>query len=135
LDIKIVLYGFSSASILIKALQNQVRTGQPLTYTGSRAELIRNLSIFISHIDLLTRPTTLNVNHPLFERAGKMFTNILDEVLESPVPVRSAVAGSAEVDMGVGDPAGDGWNGSWAAEGMEFLDTLDFGVMFDQWVF
>jgi hypothetical protein len=64
-----------------------------------------------------------------------MFTNILDEVLESPVPVQSAVTGSAEVDMGVGAPAGDGWNGSWAAEGMEFLDTLDFGVMFDQWVF
>ncbi|KAL3493457.1 hypothetical protein BJX62DRAFT_249526 [Aspergillus germanicus] len=131
----IVLYGFSSASILIKALQTQVRTGQPLAYTGSRAELIRNLSIFISHIELLTRPTTLNVNHPLFERAGKMFTNILDEVLESPVPVRSAVTGSAEVDMGVGAPAGDGWNGSWAAEGMEFLDTLEFGVMFDQWFF
>ncbi|KAL2844226.1 hypothetical protein BJX68DRAFT_243206 [Aspergillus pseudodeflectus] len=131
----IVLYGFSSASILIKALQTQVRTGQPLAYTGSRAELIRNLSIFISHIELLTRPTTLNVNHALFERAGKMFTNILDEVLESPVPVQSAVTGSAEVDMGVGAPAGDGWNGSWAAEGMEFLDTLDFGVVFDQWVF
>ncbi|KAL2855918.1 hypothetical protein BJY01DRAFT_231538 [Aspergillus pseudoustus] len=130
----IVLFGFSSASTLIKALQTQVRTGQALPYTGSRAELIRNLSIFISHIELLTRPTTLNVNHALFERAGKMFTNILDEVLEAGFPALNRLA-SNEVGFHVGASTGVDWTGSWAAEGMEFLDTLDFGVMFDQWVF
>ncbi|KAL3468054.1 hypothetical protein BJX64DRAFT_246799 [Aspergillus heterothallicus] len=131
----IILFGFSSASVLIKALQTQVRTGQALPYPGSRAELIRNLSIFISHIELLSRPTTLNVNHAMFERAGKMFTNILDEVLESHLPAPNGVPMSAEVGLDVVTSTEVDWNGSWAAEGMEFLDTLDFGVMFDQWVF
>ncbi|KAL2820593.1 hypothetical protein BJX63DRAFT_379724 [Aspergillus granulosus] len=131
----IVLFGFSGASILIKALQTEVRTGRRIPYTGSRAELIRNLSIFISHIELLTRPTTLNVNHAFFEQAGKMFTNILDEVLEARLPVSGAMAGPSEIDLEVGTSAQSDWNSSWAAEGMEFLDTLDLGVMFDQWGF
>ncbi|KAL2869364.1 transcription factor domain-containing protein [Aspergillus lucknowensis] len=133
----IVLYGFSSASVLIKALHTQVRTGQPTAYTGSRAELIRNLSVFISHIELMALPSTLNINHTLFKHASKMFTRILDEVLEYHPPAPTAAPGpsSAGANMEIGVSAGEEWNGSWAADGMEFLDTLDFGVVFDQWVF
>ncbi|KAL3475895.1 hypothetical protein BJX99DRAFT_228812 [Aspergillus californicus] len=137
-----VLYGFSSASILIKALQTQVRTGQPMPYIGSRAELIRNLSVLISHIESMARPSTshvnVRVNFELFQRASTMFTNILDEVLESPIPPHlSAAIDKNELDIRLGIPSiveGE-WDGSWAADGMEFLDTLDFGVVFDQWVF
>ncbi|KAL4996596.1 hypothetical protein BDV10DRAFT_195781 [Aspergillus recurvatus] len=128
----IVLYGFSSASTLIKALQTQARTGNPIPYTGSRAELIRNLSVFISHIEAMARPLTSNINHALFERASKMFTNILDEVLESRLPVSSTVVDAAEIAMGIASPAEEDMISSWAADGMEFLDTLDFNAVFDQ---
>ncbi|KAL2823363.1 hypothetical protein BDW59DRAFT_180669 [Aspergillus cavernicola] len=143
----IAIYGFSSASILIKALQTQARTGKPMPYTGSRAELIRNLSVFVSHIESMARPPTANVNHALFDRASKMFSNILDEALDPRLLVSSSSSSSfaggsgggtgaeAEVEMGMGIPDGGGWDDSWAAVGMEFLDTLDFGVVFDQWVF
>ncbi|KAL4815635.1 hypothetical protein BDW67DRAFT_163872 [Aspergillus spinulosporus] len=131
----LVLYGFSSAGTLIKALQTQARTGNPIPYTGSRAELIRNLSVFNSHIESMARPLTSNINHALFERASKMFTDILDEILESCLPVSSATANAAEVGMSMNSPAEEDMSSSWAVDGMEFLDTLDFNVVFDQWVF
>ncbi|KAL4977300.1 hypothetical protein BDW66DRAFT_165809 [Aspergillus desertorum] len=133
--LNIVLYGFSSASTLIRALQTQARTGDPIPYSGSRAELIRNLSVFISHIEAMARPLTSNINHALFERASKMFTNILDEVLESRLPASSIAADAAEIAMGTASPAEEDMISSWAADGMEFLDTLDFNAVFDQWVF
>ena len=64
-----------------------------------------------------------------------MFTDILDEILESPLPVSSATANAAEVGMVMDTPAEEDMSNSWAADGMEFLDTLDFNVVFDQWVF
>ncbi|KAL4778768.1 hypothetical protein BJX76DRAFT_365942 [Aspergillus varians] len=138
----IILYGFPSASSLIKALQAQARTGHPIPYTGSRAELIRNLSVFISHIEAMARPLTSNINHALFDRATKMFTNILDEILESRLPVSSStVAGAAEVEVGVSTSATaaaaeeEDLDSSWAVNGMEFLEVLDFSAVFDQWVF
>ncbi|KAL6231333.1 hypothetical protein BDW75DRAFT_45977 [Aspergillus navahoensis] len=131
----IVLYGFSSASTLIKALQTEARTGNPMPYIGSRAELIRNLSVFISHIEAMARPLTPNINHALFERASKMFTNILDEVLESRLQISSTVADAPEFAMGMASPTEEDIISSWAADGMEFLDTLDFNAVFDQWVF
>ncbi|KAL4795329.1 hypothetical protein BDV19DRAFT_398724 [Aspergillus venezuelensis] len=131
----IVMCGFSSASTLIKALQTQVRTGNPLPYSGSRAELIRNLSVFVSHIEIMARPLSSNTNHALFDRASKIFANILDEVLEARLPPLSATTNTAEVDMRLNAAAEEDLTSSWAADGMEFLDTLDFGAVFDQWVF
>ncbi|KAL4937256.1 hypothetical protein BDV06DRAFT_203293 [Aspergillus oleicola] len=131
----IVMCGFSSASTLIKSLQTQVRTGNPLPYTGSRAELIRNLSVFVSHIEIMARPLSSNTNHALFDRASKIFTNILDEILEARLPALSATTGAAEVDMRFNGSAEEDLTSSWAADGMEFLDTLDFGAVFDRWVF
>lgn len=85
----------------------------------------------------MARPLTSNINHTLFERATKVFTNILDEVLESRLPVSSAATGAAEIEAGMGTSAvfEEDWSSSWTAEGMEFLDTLEFGAVFDQWVF
>ncbi|KAL4876270.1 hypothetical protein BJY04DRAFT_200180 [Aspergillus karnatakaensis] len=135
----IVLYGFSSASVLLKALQAQVRTCQSVSYTVSRAELIRNLSVFVSQLEPMARPSASNINHTLFDRASKMFTAILDEVLESPLPVSSSTSGAQDVGFGVETGSlvtvGEDWNSSWAADGMDFLDTLNFDLVFDQWVF
>lgn len=85
----------------------------------------------------MARPLTFNINHMLFERASKVFTNILDEVLESRLPVSSAATGAAEIEAGMRNSAvfEEDWSSYWTAEGMEFLDTLEFGAVFDQWVF
>ncbi|KAL4806583.1 hypothetical protein BDV18DRAFT_117866 [Aspergillus unguis] len=131
----LILYGFCSAGTLLKALQAQVRTGTPVPYTGSIPELIRNLSVFISHIETSAQPNTPNMNHALLERASKMFKNILDEVLESRLSMPSTTTVAAEADMGLNATAGEELDVSWAGDGMEFLDTLDFGAVFDQLVF
>ncbi|OJJ98523.1 hypothetical protein ASPACDRAFT_45036 [Aspergillus aculeatus ATCC 16872] len=77
----ILLYGFPSASVLVKALQTQSRTGQPLPYAGSRAALIRDLSVFLSHLESIAK--TDKVHGLLCERTSKALLQILDEVLES----------------------------------------------------
>ncbi|PYI16139.1 hypothetical protein BO99DRAFT_466555 [Aspergillus violaceofuscus CBS 115571] len=77
----ILLYGFPSASVLVKALQTQSRTGQPLPYAGSRAALIRDLSVFLSHLESITK--TDKVHGLLCERTSRVLLQILDEVLES----------------------------------------------------
>jgi hypothetical protein len=89
----------------------------------------------------MARPSASNINHALFERASKLFTNILDEILDPPMPVSSSAdaneahkAHDAHAGMGM-RTVGEDWNSSWAADGMDFLDTLNFEVVLDQWVF
>lgn len=85
----------------------------------------------------MARPLTSNINHALFERASKVFTNILDEVLESRLPVSSAATGAAGIEearMRTSAAFEEVSSSYWTAEGMEFLNTLDFGAVFDQWV-
>jgi hypothetical protein len=113
-----MLYGFPTAGVLIKALQGHQRSNEPLPYEGSRSKLIRNLSVFVSHLESI--PRLGNAKFGLLSRASKAFSEILDEILEP----KTAGDGS-EVDMlaSVAD-LGD----------VDLLDTMDFGVMFDQWL-
>lgn len=63
-----------------------------------------------------------------------MFKNALDEVLEARLSIPSIAVKTADVGMGI-DASAEELNTSWAVDGMEFLDTLDFGAVFDQWQF
>ncbi|KAF2257643.1 hypothetical protein CC78DRAFT_622465 [Lojkania enalia] len=66
-----ILYGIPSGSILATALREQHQTGQQFPPSISRSEIIRNLSILISHLNAAT----------------KTFTKIIDTVLDpKPVP-------------------------------------------------
>ncbi|KAF3387488.1 hypothetical protein F1880_001189 [Penicillium rolfsii] len=118
----ILLYGFPSASLLIKALQHQKRTGEPFLYEGSRSVLLRNLSVFISHLETIVRPD--NSNYALFQRASEVFSKIIDEVLEPHDTI---------VDTEVSDTSLFDFDQMIPVDGLDLFNTMDFGVAFNQW--
>ncbi|RAH42494.1 uncharacterized protein BO95DRAFT_475802 [Aspergillus brunneoviolaceus CBS 621.78] len=125
----ILLYGFPSASVLVKALQTQSRTGQPLpyVYAGSRAALIRDLSVFLSHLESIAK--TDKVHGLLCERTSKALLQILDEVLESGLssaPLPPSELGDLS-DL-VSDDLG------LLGDEMDFWGGVDPGIVFDQWL-
>ncbi|CDM32172.1 Zn(2)-C6 fungal-type DNA-binding domain [Penicillium roqueforti FM164] len=119
----VLLYGFPSASLLIKALQHQKRTGEPFLYEGSRSALIRNLSVFISHLESIVRPD--NANYALFQRASQLFSRIIDEILEPQSILPDSNLDSSAFDF---DPMIE-------VDGLDFFNNMDFGVAFNQWLF
>ncbi|KAJ5555325.1 hypothetical protein N7461_003795 [Penicillium sp. DV-2018c] len=119
----VLLYGFPSASLLIKALQHQKRTGEPFLYDESRSALIRNLSVFISHLESIVRPD--NANYALFQRASQVFSKIIDEVLEPQSVPESDLGNTSLLDF---DPMIEG-------DGLDLFNNMDFGVAFNQWLF
>ncbi|KAJ5306407.1 hypothetical protein N7508_005422 [Penicillium antarcticum] len=119
----VLLYGFPSASLLIKALQHQKRTGELFLYDGSRSALIRNLSVFISHLESIARPD--NANYALFQRASQVFSKIIDEILE-PVP---------DSELGDADAAHYDFESVVDVDGLDLFNHMDFGVAFNQWLF
>jgi hypothetical protein len=120
----ILLYGFPSASLLIKALQHQKRTGEPFLYEGSRSALLRNLSVFISHLETIVRPD--NSNYALFQRASQVFSKIIDEVLEPQDTI---------VDTEISDASLFDFDQMIPVDGLDLFNTMDFGVAFNQWLF
>ncbi|KAJ5425765.1 hypothetical protein N7465_000835 [Penicillium sp. CMV-2018d] len=120
----VLLYGFPSASLLIKALQHQKRTGEPFLYEGSRSALIRNLSVFISHLESIVRPD--NANYALFQRASQLFSRIIDEILEPQ---------SILPDSNLGDTSAFDFDPMTEVDGLDLFNNVDFGVAFNQWLF
>lgn len=108
---------------MIKALQHQKRTGEPLLYEGSRSALIRNLSVFISHLENTLRPD--NANYSLFQRASQVFSTILDEILEPQAPI-------TDPDLIEGPLLYDQMANLTQ---LDLFNTIDTGVAFDQWLF
>ncbi|PIG79208.1 fungal specific transcription factor [Aspergillus arachidicola] len=119
-----LLYGFPSAAVLIKALQKQARTGRPIPYQGSRSVLIRHLSVFISHLESMSRPGV--VNQELFHRASKIFSSIIDEVLEPRVAVTLP---GPDLDI-----MADSETCMIGSDDLDFLDMLEFGDSIDQYM-
>ena len=124
------LYGFPAASVLIEALQSETRSGIPVEYPTPRAEIIRNLCVFVSHLDV-EKPR--NGCDALFKRAAKAFRGILDEAIESrltPNDNRLPVSDSYD------------WVAAWNQDEIDVdligdgvqLENMDFGIMFDQWL-
>ncbi|KXG45891.1 Transcription factor [Penicillium griseofulvum] len=119
----VLLYGFPSASLLIKALQHQKRTGEPFLYEGSRSALIRNLSVFISHLESIVRPD--NANYALFQRASQLFSKIIDEILEPQ---------SILPDSNHGDASAFEFDPMIEVDGLDLFNNIDLGVAFNQWL-
>ncbi|KAJ5520375.1 hypothetical protein N7463_000828 [Penicillium fimorum] len=121
---QILLYGFPSASLLIKALQHQKRTGEPFLYEGSRSALIRNLSVFISHLESIVRPDS--ANYALFQRASQLFSRIIDEILEPQ---------SILPDSNLGDTSPFDFDPMIEVDSLDLFSNIDLGVAFNQWLF
>lgn len=125
------LYGFPAASVLIDALRSETRSGIPVDYTVPRAEIIRNLCVFISHLDSVERPR--NGSDALFKRASMYFRTVIDEVMESRSGSRNGNLHNSNVDN---------WDPSWNQDGLAVdfmgdgiqLENMDIGIMFDQWL-
>ncbi|KAJ5314094.1 uncharacterized protein N7443_000978 [Penicillium atrosanguineum] len=123
-----LVYGFSCAGVLIRALQRQVRTGQPLLFSGSRSSLIRNLSVFISHLESMAgseQPTS-----PLFVRATSVFSSIIDEILEPrlEIPVDNTNLDTI-LNPDIDTPF------FFDLQGMDLFETQDFRFAFDEMLY
>ncbi|EFQ96850.1 hypothetical protein MGYG_08771 [Nannizzia gypsea CBS 118893] len=120
----LLLFGFASASVLIRELQKEVRTKQPIPYPGSRATLIRNLSVFISHLESMARPGTAGSS--FFSRATEVFSHIISEVLE-PDPVQQDT--NPEINTGLDASMLEN------IDGIGLLDYANIPNIFDQMLF
>jgi hypothetical protein len=119
----LLLFGVPAASVLATALREQHRTGQHFPNDISRAEIIRMLSVLISHLDAAAHMENSGARHGeanynLCRKASKIFTKVIDTVLDSrsaeEVTPSNAQLG-LDLDLDLFSGAGlDGY------EGMEF---------------
>ncbi|GFG20015.1 hypothetical protein IFM5058_10423 [Aspergillus udagawae] len=118
----LLLYGFPSASVLLRALQTHASRNQlPSIYP--RGILVRHLSVFISHLESMAGPGT--ANHAFFSRATRIFSRIMDEFLAPeavPATETSPVDSVADLDVSLFSDF----------EGVGLLDTMDFASVLDQ---
>lgn len=127
----ILLYGIPSASVLATALRQQAQTAAPFPAGISRAEIVRMLSVLISHLDASAHLENSGArageaNYNLCRKASKIFTRVIDQVLDpklSEVTPANSEGNDAgiEGEMGLdlfGVPGLDGF------EGMEFGGML-----------
>ncbi|QGA12525.1 hypothetical protein EYB26_000169 [Talaromyces marneffei] len=75
------LYGFPAAGVLIEALHTEVRSGIIFEFPIPRAEILRNLCVFVAHIESVQQPR--NRSDTLFKHASKHFASVIDEVTGS----------------------------------------------------
>ncbi|GFF75690.1 hypothetical protein IFM47457_03961 [Aspergillus lentulus] len=118
----LLLYGFPSASVLLRALQMHASTNQlPSVYP--RGILVRHISVFISHLESMTGPGT--ANNAFFSRATRVFSRIMDEILAPEAATTtetSAVDSVDDLDVSLFSDF----------EGVGLLDTMDFASVLDQ---
>ena len=121
----ILLFGVPAASVLARALREQQHTNQSFPADISRAEIIRMLSVLINHLDAAAYVENSGArqgeaNYNLCRRASKIFTKVIDTVLDVKVSPSNEVTPSSDLlglDLGLDFFTGPGLDGF---EGMEF---------------
>jgi hypothetical protein len=138
----ILLFGIPSASVLATALRQQHSTGASFPQGISRAEMVRMMSVLISHLDASAHLENSGArageaNYSLCRKASRIFTRVIDTVLDSKQA--EATPSSEGLDLGIegemgldlfGVPGLDGF------EGMDFaglVGTGDQGAMAVDW--
>ncbi|ORY15257.1 hypothetical protein BCR34DRAFT_558944 [Clohesyomyces aquaticus] len=140
----IVLYGIPSGSVLVSALQEQQNTSAAFAGEISRSEMIRMISVLISHLENVAKPG--DGNYRLCRKATKAFKRVVDAVLD-PKPAQAATPLADEQTLDAQDVNGesaidlDFWQapGFDGFDGMELLgntmyDGVDWGTG-GQWTF
>lgn len=128
----VLLFGVPAASVLATALREQHQTGQQFPAEVSRAEIIRMLSVLISHLDAAAHLENSGArqgeaNYNLCRKASKIFTRVIDTVLD-PKMVDEVTPSSEQLglDLGLDLFSGPGLDGF---EGMQFSGLgLGFGA-------
>jgi hypothetical protein len=95
----ILLFGVPAASVLATALREQHSTGQSFPPDISRSEIVRMLSVLISHLDAAAHLENSGArqgeaDYNLCRKASKIFTKVIDAVLDSRAG--SSVGGSEQ---------------------------------------
>ncbi|KAF2188919.1 hypothetical protein K469DRAFT_564200 [Zopfia rhizophila CBS 207.26] len=125
----ILLFGIPSGSVLATALQEQHQTGQHFPQSISRSEIIRSLSVLISHLDSVVRPGDGNYN--LCRKATKAFTRVIDAVLD-PQPSAPPSNGELNLDLDLDLFTAPGLDGFDESNMMGLFDDVDWGAI-GQW--
>ncbi|KAE8377294.1 hypothetical protein BDV26DRAFT_293376 [Aspergillus bertholletiae] len=81
----ILYYGVPSASVLTLELLHQTQEAGPHSVMLPRAEIIRNLSVFLSCLSWVPRPTY--GNYQTCKEAEKKLSHILDQIID-PQPIQ-----------------------------------------------
>lgn len=90
-----------------------------MLYSGSQASVIRNLSVFISHLESMARPDQASFS--FFSRAAAVFSRIIDEILEPHLEVSVGDRNiDTDLEMDLNAPF------SLDLEGMQLLENIDF---------
>ncbi|KAE8853187.1 hypothetical protein PTNB73_02494 [Pyrenophora teres f. teres] len=119
----ILLFGVPAASVLATALRELHLTGQQFPTEVSRAEIIRMLSVLISHLDAAAHMENSGARHGeanynLCRKASKIFTKVIDAVLDSrPVEEVMPASDTMGLDLGLDLFSGAGLDGF---EGLDF---------------
>ncbi|KAL6709133.1 hypothetical protein ACN47E_001949 [Coniothyrium glycines] len=128
----ILLFGVPAASVLANALREQHQTGQQFPADVSRAEIIRMLSVLISHLDAAAHLENSGArqgeaNYNLCRKASKSFTRVIDAVLD-PKAVEEVTPASDQLalDLGLDVFSGPGLDGFQGTEFSAF--GLGLGV-------
>jgi hypothetical protein len=108
----ILLFGVPAASVLATALREQHATSAPFPADISRSEIVRMLSVLISHLDAAAHVENSGArqgeaNYNLCRKASRIFTRVIDAVLDS------AARGSEQT------PNSDGFGLDFGFEGFE----------------
>jgi hypothetical protein len=108
----ILLFGVPAASVLATALREQHATSAPFPPDISRSEIVRMLSVLISHLDAAAHVENSGArqgeaNYNLCRKASRIFTKVIDAVLDSK-PGVGVTPNSA--DEGMFGDVDEGWD-------------------------
>ncbi|KAK5998049.1 hypothetical protein PT974_00419 [Cladobotryum mycophilum] len=92
----VLYYGLPSASVLTLELLRQTQEIEPQTVKLPRAEIIRNLSVFVSCLSWVARPT--HGNYHMCREAEKKLSHFLNQILD-PQPVQGEIFDDATSDL------------------------------------
>jgi hypothetical protein len=122
----ILLFGVPAASVLATALRQQHATHQPFPPDISLSEIVRMLSVLISHLDAAAHVENSGArqgeaNYNLCRKASKIFTKVIDAVLDS----RASTAGSEVTPSS--DSLGLDFNFDvFSGPGLDGFESLEF---------
>jgi hypothetical protein len=127
----VLLFGVPAASVLATALREQHATSHPFPAEISRSEIVRMLSVLISHLDAAAHVENSGArqgeaNYNLCRKASRIFTKVIDAVLDAQpaseiTPSSDALGLEFDFDVFSG-PGLDGF------EGMEFAGLGPLGL-------
>jgi hypothetical protein len=127
----ILLFGVPSASVLATALRDQHTTNAPFPVDVSRSEIVRMLSVLISHLDAAAHLENSGArqgeaNYNLCRKASRIFTKVIDTVLD-PKSVASSDATHSTDNLAL-DFDFDVFNGP-GLDGFEGMDFSGLGPL------